>query len=113
MVVFNIKIDKKSVFKTILAIMFIICITLCIIGAYMLFTSNSKNELTQINDDIPSNDIAELTAENYTNVLQEVHKDIDTYIGQTINYSEYQKKLAPFYNEKLKTFLDTNLAKVD
>lgn len=96
MVVFNIKIDKKSVFKTILAIMFIICITLCIIGAYMLFTSNSKNELTQINDDIPSNDIAELTAENYTNVLQEVHKDIDTYIGQKISFIGYVYKADGF-----------------
>ena len=115
MVVFNIKIDKKSVFKTILAIMFIICITLCIIGAYMLFTSNSKNELTQINDDIPSNDIAELTAENYTNVLQEVHnsvanieanqytnvlkevyENVDTYIGQKISFIGYVYKADGF-----------------
>ena len=35
------------------------------------------------------------------------------YLNQTVKYSEYKEKLAPFYNQKLETFLNTNLAKVD
>lgn len=96
MVVFNIKVDKKSIFKTVLAIMFVICITLCIVGAYMLFTSNSENELNEINDEIPTNEIAELTSENYTNILQAVHKNIDTYIGQKISFTGYVYKAEGF-----------------
>lgn len=96
MVVFNIKVDKKSIFKTVLAIMFVICITLCIVGAYMLFTSNFENELNEINDEIPTNEIAELTPENYTNILQAVHKDIDTYIGQKISFTGYVYKAEGF-----------------
>lgn len=96
MVVFNIKVDKKSIFKTVLAIMFVICITLCIIGAYMLFTSNSENELNKINDEIQTNEIAELTSENYTNILQSVHKNIDTYIGQKISFTGYVYKADGF-----------------
>ena len=38
---------------------------------------------------MPSNDVANLTDENYTNVLQEVHKNLDTYIGQKICYTGY------------------------
>ncbi len=96
MVVFNIKVDKKSVFKTVLAIMFVICITLCIVGAYMLFTSNSENEINEISDDIPTDEIAELTSENYTNILQAVHKNIDTYIGQKISFIGYVYKADGF-----------------
>lgn len=96
MVIFNIKLDKKSIFKTILAIMFVICITLCTVGAYMIFTNNSENELNKINDDIKSNEIAEITSENYTNILQVVHKNIDTYIGQKISFVGYVYKAEGF-----------------
>lgn len=50
---------------------------------------------------------------SYSVTIDNSYYSDNPYIGQTINYSEYQKKLAPFYNEKLKTFLDTNLTKVD
>lgn len=96
MVVFNIKVDKKAIFKTALAIMFVICITLCIVGAYMIFTNNSNKELNQINDNLPKNEIAELTSENYTNILQIVHKNIDTYIGQKISFIGYVYKANGF-----------------
>jgi thiol-disulfide isomerase/thioredoxin len=39
--------------------------------------------------------------------------DDNPYIGQTIAGAEYKKKLAPFYNEKVKSFLDVNLVKID
>ncbi len=50
---------------------------------------------------------------SYSVTIDNSYYNDNPYIGQTINYSEYQEKLAPFYNAKLKTFLDTNLAKVD
>ena len=38
---------------------------------------------------MPSNEIAYLTDENYTNILKEVHENLDTYIGQKICYTGY------------------------
>ena len=37
--------------------------------------------------------------------------DDNPYLNQVIKYSEYKEKLAPFYNQKLETFLNTYLAK--
>ena len=42
-----------------------------------------------IGDCMPSNEIAYLTDENYTNILKEVHENLDTYIGQKICYTGY------------------------
>lgn len=38
---------------------------------------------------MPSNEVAYLTDENYTNILKEVHENLDTYIGQKICYTGY------------------------
>lgn len=100
MVVFNIKLDKKSIFKTLLGIMFIIVTSLCIVGAYMLFSNNYENELNQIEDAIPQNDISEIAAENYTNILQAVHKNIDVYIGQKISFIGYVYKAEGFLDNQ-------------
>lgn len=100
MVVFNIKLNKKSIFKTLLAIMFAVCITLCIISAYILFIGTPKNELNEIGNCLPETQVAELTAENYTNILQAVHKNIDTYIGQKISFTGYVYKANGFSNNQ-------------
>lgn len=39
--------------------------------------------------------------------------DDNPYIGQELSYSDYFDKMPAFYDSKLKTFLDTNLVKVD
>jgi len=38
---------------------------------------------------MPSGEIAYLTDKNYTNILKEVHENLDTYIGQKICYTGY------------------------
>ena len=47
-----------------------------------------------INDEISSEGVANISPENYTNVLKEVHEDIDTYIGQKICFSGYVYRVA-------------------
>lgn len=39
--------------------------------------------------DVSSSDVYQITANNYTNILNSVHNDIDTYIGQKISFSGY------------------------
>lgn len=51
--------------------------------------------------------------DTYSIVINASYYDDNPYINQTIKLSEYHEKVSPFYNEKLKTFLETNLAKVD
>ena len=89
MLIFNLKLNKKNIFRTCLIIMFIICICIAIISLYKVLHSYKTSNTNLVDDSIPSNNIAELTAENYTNILNIVHKDIDAYIGQKISFSGY------------------------
>lgn len=41
------------------------------------------------NDNLNSDDVYEINSNNYTNVLNAVHNDIDTYVGQKISFSGY------------------------
>lgn len=88
MFIFNVKFSKTKIFKSILAIMAIICIALTGVGIFKMYTSNSDIE-TFGGDCLPKNEVAVLTDENYTNILKEVHENLDKYIGQKISYTGY------------------------
>ena len=95
MFVFNIKLNKKAIFKTSLAIMIIICVGIGVAAVYNVISSiNLENNL--IDDSIPYNEIAEIKPENYTNILKSVHENLDTYIGQKIRFSGYVYRLNGF-----------------
>ena len=49
---------------------------------------------------------------SYSVIINNSYYDDNPYIGQTIVYKEYKEKLAPFYDQKVKSFLDINLEKV-
>lgn len=88
MFVCNIKLKGKHLFKTILIVSFIIAISLFLLAGFKIITELLGNK-TYVTDEIPSPDIAEIAPENYTNILREVHEDIDTYVGQKISFSGY------------------------
>ncbi len=97
MIIYNVKLNKKLIFKSVLVIMLIICITLGIIGIYNIFQNiNQNKEYNLIDDSIPSSEYAKITKENYTNILKQVHNNIDTYIGQKIEFSGYVYRVAGF-----------------
>lgn len=50
---------------------------------------------------------------SYSVIINNSYYEDNPYNGQTISYSEYKDKLSPFYNSKLKSFLDSNLEKVN
>lgn len=54
----------------------------------MIF-GNSSKENTTILDEIPSPEIATLSSENYTDILKEVHENLNDYIGQKISFIGY------------------------
>ena len=85
MFIYNLKLNGSSLFKLSLAIIILIVVCLCGVVGYKIYTASTNT----LNDDIKSNDIIELTTQNYSTILQAVHDDIDTYIGQKIKFSGF------------------------
>ena len=90
MFIFNVNLNKTKIFKVIFAIMAIICISLACMGIYKIYEKSKNTEYEIFDEDcMPLNEVAYLTVENYTNILREVHENLDTYIGQKICYTGY------------------------
>lgn len=88
MFVFNLNLNSKKLFKTVLVISLIIAISLFLLAGFKIITE-LLSEKNHNNFEIPSPEITEISPENYTNILKEVHNDIDTYIGQKISFTGY------------------------
>lgn len=97
MIIYNVKLNKKLIFKSILIIMLIICISLGIVGVYNICKNiNQNKEFNLIDDSIPASEYATITKDNYTNILKQVHNNIDTYVGQKISFSGYVYRVSNF-----------------
>ena len=97
MFIYNFKLNKKFWGKIIITIFSIICLILLAISISKIFKEvkeENKKETVKNNYSIPSPDIAELTSENYCNILKEVHEDLSTYIGQKISFTGYVYRVA-------------------
>jgi len=88
MFVYNFKVNKGGIFKTLLIFLGIIIIGLIFVNLFNIL-KNIDIDKNLINDSIPSSEVATLTPENYTNILKTVHNDLETYIGQKISFSGY------------------------
>ena len=91
MFICNFKINQKKIVKIFILIAAILVLALLgfIISKVWNEVQNSTTENTTVNEEIPSPEIANLTPENYTNILKEVHENLDTYIGQKISFIGY------------------------
>lgn len=96
MFVFNIKLNKKLIFKTSLIIMFIIAIIIAIVSVLEIINKNNASDRNLLDDAIPSSEIAQIKPQDYTNILKAVHDDLDTYVGQKIAFSGYIYRLTGF-----------------
>lgn len=88
MFIYNVKVNKSSLFKSIIAFLGILVLALIAVVVFNIIGDINQDK-NLIDDSIPSSEIATLTPENYTNILKSVHNDIDTYIGQKISFSGY------------------------
>lgn len=92
MFVYNLKINGSRTFRIIIIAVILIALLVLSISVYNFY---SKNKFT-INDTLPSNPVANIEGKNYTNILKQVYDDIDTYVGQTINFTGYIYKINDF-----------------
>lgn len=59
-----------------------------------------EEEMSKLKDTIKQENVYELTADNYTNVLQAVCQNIDSYIGTKVHFVGYVYRVLDFNDEQ-------------
>ncbi len=79
----------------------ILCVIILLITIFICYKVIG-NSFFKTNDTIPlaQNTVYELTPQNYTNVLQNVHMNLNDYLNQKIKFSGYVYRLYDFTNEQ-------------
>ena len=94
--IYNIKINGGKVLKIIIILLSLFMLIVFLFSIYKIFFSSGK---FFVKDRIEQNEIKEINADEYTNILQAVHDDLDSYIGLKIKFSGYVYRILDF-NEK-------------
>lgn len=89
MFVYNLKVNGTKLFR--ITIISIIIIALVILS-FSVYNFYYKSKFI-LNDGLPTNSVANIETNQYTNILKEVYENIDTYVGQSINFTGYVYKL--------------------
>ena len=93
------KFNKNKVFKLVFLIMLIpviIYFFICIYKIFFIEEISSIDEILLLKDTINNNKIFEINSKNYTNILQTVTDDVDSYIGCKIHFIGYVYRLIDF-----------------
>lgn len=93
MFIYNIKINGGIALKAIIVILSIFMLFVFGISVYKIFFTSGKFEL---NDKIQAKEITEINSDNYANILQAVHDDLDSYVGVKIKITGYVYRLIDF-----------------
>lgn len=93
MFIYNVKINGGVALKVIIVILSVFMLIVFGISVYRIFFTSGKFE---VNDRVEANEIAEIQPDNYTNVLQAVHQDLDSYVGMKIKFSGYVYRVIDF-----------------
>ena len=97
MFVFNFKINGNKTAKIFMAIL---CVIILIITLFICYKVIFNNFFKTNDNYLPDDSVYTLTSQNYTNVLQNVHNDVDTYVGQKIKFTGYVYRLYDFNDEQ-------------
>lgn len=92
MFVFNVSVKKNKIQKFIIG--FIVLVFICAL-LLLICSLKNKSKAVYVKDDFKQ-DIAELTPENYTNLLKSSYEDMNTYIGKKIKFSGFVYRLYDF-----------------
>ena len=97
MFIFNLKVNGNKFIKILMAVFAIIVLIITFIICYnLIFNNFFQTNDTSINHDT----VYELDTKNYTNVLKNVHTNIDKYVGQKIKFTGYVYRLNDFTEEQ-------------
>lgn len=96
---FNLKINGNRLIKFAYIIMLLVILIIFSFGIYNIFfkeISSSENDSLTLKDTIDTNQVFNVSADNYTSILQAVHNNIDSYIGCKVHFSGYVYRLLDF-----------------
>lgn len=92
MFIYNLKVDGNKLGKIFLGILFSLIIIITIIVCYRVL----GNSFFKTKDNNKHNEMQEITASNYTNILKAVHDNLNEYVGQKIKFSGYVYRMIDF-----------------
>jgi len=97
MFIYNLKINGGMALKIIIVVLSIFMLIVFGISVYKIFFANGN---FSVEDKIETNEITEIKPENYTNILQAVHDDLESFIGMKIRFTGYVYRLIDFEDEQ-------------
>ena len=92
MFIYNFKINGTKIFRIIVVFIILIALLILSISIYNFYFKSKF----LLNDTLLYNSVANIDASNYTNILKQIHDNIDTYVGQSINFTGYVYKTKGF-----------------
>ena len=97
MFIYNLKINGGFALKMIIVILSIFMLIVFGISVYRIFFSSGK---FSVEDRLVANEITVIQPDNYTNILQAVHNDLDSYVGMKIKFTGYIYRLIDFEEDE-------------
>ena len=98
MFIYNLKINGGIALKIIIIVLSIFMLIVFGISVYRIFFTSGKLE---INDRFMQSDVIDIHPKNYTNILQAVHENPESYIGKEIKFIGYIYRLIDFEENQL------------
>lgn len=92
MFIYNLKIDGTKAFRLIIISIILIALLILSFSLYKFYFKS----IFLLNDSLPQNTLAHISSNEYTNILKQVYENLDTYIGQSINFTGYVYKIDDF-----------------
>ena len=91
MFVYNLKLNGNVIFRAIIIFVLITALIILCVSVYHIYYKSRF----LVTDSLPVNNSANtIDASQYTNILEEVYNNVDTYVGQTINFTGYVYRLS-------------------
>lgn len=97
MFIYNLKINGGMALKIIIVVLSLFMLIVFGISVYRIFFTSGKLE---VNDRFSQEGIIEIQPQNYTNILQAVHENPDSYLGKEIKFIGYIYRVIDFEENK-------------
>ena len=93
--IYSFKLNGKLLTKILFVIIGLIVAGYFFYSAYLIYSNSFK-----VNDNQKTEDVINITPENYTNVLKTVHENLDSHVGKTICFTGYVYRMNDFSNNQ-------------
>lgn len=97
MFIYNVKINGGAALKLLIIVLSIFMLIVFGISVYRIFFLSGD---FRVKDRSIANEITKIEPENYANILEAVHNDIDSYVGMKIKFTGYVYRLIDFEEDE-------------